>query len=191
MLAAFLSHTRVAHPITSFRLLCAVMSSSSLAASTAASLRKDLFIDGKWVAAASSFDVANPVTGELLAACGGASNDQVDAAVKAARTAFKSWRKLSDGERADWLRKLADEVASKKPHVAAVEALNTGKPLREAEGDVDDVCGVLRYCAGVAEKGKGVNHIQPNQDALPDVNFKGSYIIYEPVGVVGAVTPWK
>ena len=181
-------HTPV-HSLLS--IACGTNMASSLAATTQQSLRRDNFIDGAWVPGATSFDVMNPCSGELLATCGGASEAQVDAAVKAAREAFKSWQKLSDAEHATWLRKLADEVAVRKPHIAAVEALNTGKPLREAEGDCDDVVGVLRYCAGLAEKGKGVAHIQPDQDALPDANFKGSYIIYEPVGVVGAVTPWK
>ena len=87
--------------------------------------------------------------------------------------------------------KLADEVAARKPHIAAVEALNVGKPLREAEADMDDVIAALRYCAGLAEKGKGVDHIQPDASALPDPAFAGSYIIYEPVGVVGAILPFN
>ena len=128
---------------------------------------------------------------QLLASCGAASPAQVDAAVKAAAAAFKSWSKLADSERAGWLRKLADELGSRKAHVAAIEALNTGKPYREAEGDVDDACAAFRYCAALAENGKGVAHIQPDQSALPDPNFAGSHIIYEPVGVVAGILPFN
>ena len=167
------------------------MSLSSSAKTGLPSLRTDLFINGKFVPGAASFDVTNPCTGELLSACSAASPEQVDAAVRAAATAFKSWRALTDAARAGWLRKLADEIGTRKAHIAAVEAANTGKPLREAEGDVDDIGLALRYCAGLAEKGKGVNHIQPDQEAFPDPNFKGSSIIYEPVGVVGSMLPFN
>lgn len=216
----------------------------------------ELFIDGKFVEAAGTWNVENPATGDVLAPAGAASVEQVDAAVRAAAEAFKTWRNVSDADRAAWLRewdfrpltrgasvtvhryqvsrsrrshceatharpqrrigsarprarwyasgtylppaticppagKLADEVSARKSRIAAIEALNVGKPFREAEADMDDVVAALRYCAGLAEKGKGVDHIQPDQDALPDPAFKGSYIIYEPVGVVGAILPFN
>jgi acyl-CoA reductase-like NAD-dependent aldehyde dehydrogenase len=130
-------------------------------------------------------------TPQVLAPAAAASSAQVDAAVEAAAAAFPAWAALSNAERAGWLRKLADELEKRKPEAAAVEALNTGKPLREAQGDVDDACAAFRYCAGLAEKGRGVEHIQPDQAALPDPNFAGSSIIYEPVGVVAGILPFN
>jgi len=160
--------------------------------STRKALRKQLFIGGKFVdAEGGTFDVLNPCTGELLAPAGLASSAQVDAAVKAAAEAFKTWSRTSNAERAGWLRKLADELEQRKPACAAAEAINAGKPLREAHGDVDDACAAFRYCAGLAEKGRGVEHIQPDQAALPDPNFAGSSIVYEPVGVVAGILPWN
>ena len=69
-----------------------------------------------------------------------------------------------------------------------MEAFNTGKPLREAHGDVDDACAAFRYCARQA-RGFNSAYPQPNEP-LPDAAFKGS-IRYEPVGVVGAICPWN
>jgi betaine-aldehyde dehydrogenase len=89
------------------------------------------------------------------------------------------------------LRKLADEMANRKAHIAAIEAINTGKPFREAEGDVDDTCAAFRYCASLAENGCGVKHIQPDASKLPDPQFENSYIRYEPVGVVVGILPFN
>ena len=81
------------------------MSSAADAAKAAtASLRTKLFIGGHWVEPASTWTVEDPATGAPLAAAGAASVEQADAAVVAAAEAFKTWRKVSDGERATWLR---------------------------------------------------------------------------------------
>jgi betaine-aldehyde dehydrogenase len=153
-------------------------------------LRSALFINGSFVPGAGLFSVENPCDEQPLGQCSEASAAQVDAAVQAAAAAFKSWRRTPDAERAGWLRKLADELSSRKAHIAAVEALNTGKPFREGEGDVEDACAALRYCAGLAEKGRGVAHIQPDAAAL-DASFAGSSILYEPVGVVVGILPFN
>lgn len=66
------------------------------------------------------------------------------------------------------------------PPCCSAESLNTGKPLREAEGDIDDCIACLRYCAGLAEKAPAPLP-QPDAGALPDPKFSGA-IEYEPVG---------
>lgn len=73
--------------------------------------------------------------------------------------------------------------------VCSVEALNTGKPVREAEGDVDDAIAAFRYCAALAEGGH-TKAIQTVAASLPDPSFTGR-IIYEPVGVVVGITPFN
>jgi betaine-aldehyde dehydrogenase len=116
--------------------------------------------------------------------------EQADRAVKAAAAAFKTWRKVPDVERAAWLRKLADEVAARKPRICTAETLNCGKPYREAEGDIDDCIAALKYCAGLAEKGAASALPGCDQSALPDPSFTGA-IRYEPVGVVVGITPFN
>ena len=83
---------------------------------------------------------------------------------------------------------LADELERRKDDVASVEAFNTGKPLREAHGDVDDACAAFRYCARQA---LNFNTLYPQPcEALPAPEFHGS-VRYEPTGVVGAICPWN
>jgi acyl-CoA reductase-like NAD-dependent aldehyde dehydrogenase len=69
-----------------------------------ANLRTALFINGNWVAAPKTFNVNEGATGTLLATCPLASPEQVDEAVKAAHTAFKTWSKTPAAERAAWLK---------------------------------------------------------------------------------------
>ena len=97
------------------------------------------FIGGAYVSSDAELRVEDPCTGGALAACGAATDAQADAAVKAAAAAQPAWAALGLAARAAILRKLADGVDAAKPRLAAMESLNTGKPLREAEADVDDV----------------------------------------------------
>jgi len=64
----------------------------------------ELFINGLFVPAAETLEVVDPATGTTLAPAGAASVEQVDAAVCAAAEAFKTWRGVSDADRASWLR---------------------------------------------------------------------------------------
>lgn len=81
----------------------------------------------------------------------------------------------------------ADELEKRKDTVASIEALNTGKPLREACGDIDDAIAALRYCARQA---LALDTYPQANEALPSPEFRGS-IRYEPVGVVGAICPFN
>lgn len=163
--------------------------STELAAAAHAGLKKQIFFDGKWEDTPAHFEVLNPTTGEVLGVAGSATSEQADRAIKAASAAFKTWGKLSDAEHARWVRLLADELERRRDHIASVECLNTGKPFREAQGDIDDAITCFRYCANLAEAGK-VKAIQTDASALPDPNFTGS-IRYEPVGVVLGITPFN
>ena len=79
-------------------------STAALVEAAKASLRSKNFIGGAFVEAASYFDVNDPTNGTVLAKAGAASIAQGDAAVEAAATAWKSWRKLPPAEHATWLR---------------------------------------------------------------------------------------
>lgn len=163
--------------------------STELVANARASLKKQIFIDGKWEDTPTHFEVLDPSNGELLAVAGSATSEQADRAIKAAAKAFKTWSKLADTERANWLIKLADELTARRDHIAAVESLNTGKPFREGQGDVDDAIAALKYAAGLASSGK-TKAIQTDATLLPDPSFTGS-IRYEAVGVVLGITPFN
>jgi betaine-aldehyde dehydrogenase len=112
----------------------------------------------------------------------------VDQAVSAAAAAFAGWSREAPEARAAALLRLADALEARKETVASVEAFNTGKPFREAQGDVDDACAAFRYCARQAQNFEK-RYPQPVED-LPDASFRGS-TRYEAVGVVGAICPWN
>ena len=156
----------------------------SLALAKAALRTSEVFINGAWVKTAATFPVLSPLTGAEHAQAPHGTAAHVAQAVEAAAAAFPAWSQLAPGARAAHLHSLAAELERRKPAVASVEAFNTGKPLREAEGDVDDACAAFRYCARQAEN-FAARYPQPCED-LPDAQFAGS-TRYEAVGVVGAI----
>lgn len=95
-----------------------------------------LFINGDWVDGASgkAFDTFSPSTGERLASCAAADKEDVDAAVKADWNAFATWKHTSPTERAAYLTRIADAMEAKAQHLAMVETMDNGKPLRETTG---------------------------------------------------------
>jgi phenylacetaldehyde dehydrogenase len=148
-----------------------------------------LFINNEWVEAESgkSIDVINPATGKVIAkaAAGGASD--IDRAVRAARAAFDSgpWPQMPPVERAKLLWKLADAVEAAADEIAYVLSLDNGMPLMMAKfGGALGTARTLRYLAGWCGKIDG---------AVPTLSEpnKLAYTLKEPVGVVGAITPWN
>ena len=92
-----------------------------------------LFIDGEWRDATDGKTIAsvNPANGEKLAECADATKEDVDAAVAAAWKAFETWKNVPVNERAVILNKIADIIDANAEHLAMVETLDNGKPIRE------------------------------------------------------------
>ena len=152
--------------------------------------RHRLLIGGEWLEAQSgaAFDVINPATAEVISKVASAAAADVELAVAAARRAFDHgpWRKTKGLERAKLLWKLADMIEEHAEELAILETLDNGKPLRLARlVDMPMAADVLRYNAGWA--GKITGNTVPA--SLPG-DFH-SYTLREPVGVVGAITPWN
>ena len=120
--------------------------------------RYGLLINNEWVAASdgAEFNVYNPANGEQLAICAEATKDDVDKAVDAATEAFKTWKIVSQIERADYLLKIADAIDAHKEYLAQVETYDNGKPIRETL-NVDIPLGAdhFRYFAGVLRSEEG------------------------------------
>ncbi|MCK5750427.1 MAG: aldehyde dehydrogenase family protein, partial [Oricola sp.] len=91
-----------------------------------------LLINGELTPGASQFDVVNPATGEAFAKCPKADADQLEAAVKAAKTAFKSWSARPVDERAAMVDKLADALHARGDEFARLLTTEQGKPLDQA-----------------------------------------------------------
>jgi len=148
--------------------------------------RYQLFIDGGWTDAegSASFDSANPFTGAAWASLPLASAADVDRAVRAARAAFPGWRATFGKERARLIRRLADLVAERAEHLAAIETRDNGKLIREMLGQVKSLPDYYQYWAGWADKVTG--EVVPLDK--PDMFH---YIVREPRGVIAAVVPWN
>ncbi len=147
-----------------------------------------MLINGELVSSKSgrSFETLNPATGEVLAKIYEADKEDIDLAVKAARTAFEGeWKKVTPKDRERLLNKLADLIEKNAMEFAQLETLDNGKPIRESMfADVPLSVDHFRYYAGWSNKFHG--------ETLPVSN--GNYFAYtlrEPVGVVGQIIPWN
>ncbi|WP_286197649.1 aldehyde dehydrogenase family protein [Bacillus sp. ISL-34] len=146
-----------------------------------------MFINGEWVNSTSGEkrDVLNPATEEVIAKAAEGTQEDVDAAVEAAKYAFYEggWWGTPAVERARILFKIADKIEEKAEELATLETLDNGKPLREARYDIADSAACFRYYAGLATKPTGQTFEVPDgQQAM---------VVREPIGVCGQIVPWN
>ncbi len=145
-----------------------------------------LYINGEWTEGSEgkTMDSINPSTGEKLTQFINASNADVDAAVDAAEKALSEWAKISIEERSRILLKIADLMEENADHLAMVETLDNGKPLRETTAaDVHLAIDHFRYFAGVIRSEEGT------AQQLDENNL--TMVLREPIGVVGQIVPWN
>ncbi|MCC2254097.1 aldehyde dehydrogenase [Ruminococcus sp. CLA-AA-H200] len=145
-----------------------------------------LFIGGQWKDASdgATFKTFCPADGRVLAECAEATREDVDDAVKAAWTAFASWKNVPVNERAAILNKIADIIDENAEFLAMVESLDNGKPIRETLSvDIPYSAQHFRYFAGCIMADEGSASIL-GTDTL-------SLILREPIGVVGQIVPWN
>ncbi len=143
---------------------------------------KRMFIDGKWVEAASgkTFETINPSTGEVLASVAEGDKEDIDRAVDAARRAFNGpWSKFKPYDRQNLLLKLADLVEKHFEELAALDTLDMGAPITRTKGGKLRALGMLRYYAGQAT----AIHGETIENSLPGEYV--SFTLKEPIGVVG------
>jgi aldehyde dehydrogenase (NAD+) len=144
-------------------------------------LRADhgLLIGGRWVEPASGkrFKTINPATEEVLAEVAEAGEEDVDAAVKAARAAYtRTWSRMSGAERAKYLYRIARILQERAREFAVLETMNGGKPIKESRDvDVPLAAAHFFYHAGWADK---LNYAFPGRRPAP-------------LGVAAQVIPWN
>jgi betaine-aldehyde dehydrogenase len=133
----------------------------------------------------SWFGVIDPSTEETIAEVPDAREDDIDAAVQAARAAFDSgpWPQTTAQERGRLLFRLADRIRREAARLAELEARNSGKPIVEAEFDINDVATCFEYYGGLATKVLG--HVNPVPDNALSLSLR------EPVGVAAQIIPWN
>jgi acyl-CoA reductase-like NAD-dependent aldehyde dehydrogenase len=149
-------------------------------------IRHQLFIDGKFVDAASGETLAtlNPHDNSTIADVAMAGRADIDRAVAAAQNAFPKWSRLAAADRGRILLKLADLIEAHGEELARLESLDTGHPIKDSRAlDVPRTAACYRYFGGMADKFQG--------DVVPVEAGFLNYVTREPVGVVGQVVPWN
>lgn len=146
-----------------------------------------MYIDGQFFEDGTNQTRAiyNPAKGEVMAQVPEATVADVERAIAAARREFDEgqWPNLAAAQRGHILLKIAGAIRTHKEELARLETMNVGKPLYEAQSDVDDAADTFEYYGGLANKITGeVNPLAPK--AL-------DFTIKEPVGVCGQIIPWN
>jgi len=158
-----------------------------LPAETAGPEHHDLLIDGRRVPSMSGryFDSIDPATEELIGRVAEGGAEDIDVAVRSARAAFEqNWGRLPGRDRGRILLAFADQIRAHADELVELESLDSGKPVSTIRRqDLPAVLDTLTYYAGWADKIKG-QVIPTRADAL-------TYVVREPVGVVGAIVPWN
>jgi betaine-aldehyde dehydrogenase len=149
------------------------------------------YINGVWVPALSgkTRKVINPANGEVIAETAEGGVEDANLAIAAAKEAFYGkgeWRRMDSQKRADIILKIADLMDKRRDELIRTDTLDNGKPLREAEGDVDDAIHCFKYYAGLIKVPYGGVY-----DVNSNFGEMHSYTIHEPVGVCGQITPWN
>lgn len=141
-------------------------------------------VAGKWHPLEDTFDVLNPATGERVAKVARAGKRETEAAIEAASKAFPAWRAKTAKQRSEILYRWFELMLANKSWLARLMTLEQGKPLKEAEGEVDYAASFIQWFAEQAKRANG--------EIIPPVK-PGSRILAtrEPVGVVAAITPWN
>ena len=143
-------------------------------------------IAGRWIApqTGNTIDLINPSDGSALTAIAAGGAADIDAAVAAARSAFDtSWSQTTATDRGRILSKLSALVLEHSAYLAELEALDVGKPLKQAHADAIALARYMEFYGGAADKLHG--------ETLPYQQGYTVYTLREPHGVTGHIVPWN
>ena len=153
-------------------------------------LASKMLIGGELVAnlSGATLDAENPATGDILGQVPAGNASDIDRAVIAARACFDSgaWNKRAAHERAAAMWRLSNALEAQIDAFAHLDVLDNGMPMLFARGSILSAINGLRYYAGMCTKlyGKSTTIVAAGREFL-------TYTQPEPVGVVGAITPWN
>ncbi|MGB8816862.1 MAG: NAD-dependent succinate-semialdehyde dehydrogenase [Rhizobiaceae bacterium] len=144
-------------------------------------------VAGKWLAKSDSgktFEVTNPSNGEVIAVLPDMGRDETSRAIDAAHTAQKAWAKKTGKERAGLMRKLFDLMVANADDLATILTSEMGKPFAEAKGEILYGASYVEWFGEEAKRVYGdlLGGHQPDKRIM---------IMRQPIGVVGAITPWN
>jgi aldehyde dehydrogenase (NAD+) len=141
-----------------------------------------IYIDGTWVPSdgSGSIDVFDSTNGEVIAQIPSGTASDVDKAVQAARAAFDAWSQTTPEERAKALTRIGEGLAARMDEIATVITREAGMP---------------KWLSGIVQAGLPINSFNTAASLAESYEYESevgnSLVVKEPVGVVGAITPWN
>ena len=148
--------------------------------------KQKCFVNGHWLEAenGSFIEVNNPATLEIIGKVPNFSAKETKSVIEDADQAFQMWKNTTAKDRSILLKKWSDLIIKNVDDLAKIMTIEQGKPLAEAKGEILMGASYIEY---YAEEGKRVYG-----DIIPDPRpGKRIVVIKQPVGVVGAITPWN
>ncbi|WP_227357509.1 aldehyde dehydrogenase family protein [Haladaptatus salinisoli] len=145
----------------------------------------DLYIGGEWIPSTDDerFPTVDPATKEPLTKVAAAKAADIDRAVEAAREAFAIWRDTAPDERGRIVHRIGQLVRKHRDGLAALESLDQGKPLSQAESDMEGAARYFEYYAGAADKLEGTS--------VPVGPEQVDFTVREPYGISAQIIPWN
>lgn len=148
--------------------------------------RATAVINGEWIVDRGDvIEVFDPGLGTAMGEITDAPINVMDEAIESAAKTYRDvWRKVDGVERGRILMRISQTLLREKEYLATLEAVDTGKPLSQARGDIDISARYFEYYGGIADKIYG--------ETLPQKDLGHfAYTVREPHGVVGHITPWN
>lgn len=145
---------------------------------------REILIGGQWRRTSDALPVEDPSTGKAFAEIARGSAADIDEAVAAARKALDgAWGRMTATERGRILTRIGQAVAGRAEELAAIEATDVGKPLKQARADALALARYMEFYGGAADKIMG--------ETIPYLDGYTVYTLREPHGVTGHIVPWN
>ncbi len=148
--------------------------------------KQQCYVNGEWVGAdnGGTVDVEDPATGRKIGTIPDMGEAETRRAIEAANAAWKGWREKTGKERGQILRKWFELMMAAQDDLGAIMTAEQGKPLAEAKGEIAYGASFVEWFSEEAKRTYG--------DVIPNhAPGKRIVVIKQPVGVVGAITPWN
>lgn len=145
-------------------------------------MKYKLFLNGQWQDSTGDDKIAveNPATGEILAEVPAANEEDVNIAVKGAAEAFPAWKETDPRVRLEYVEKMYEYLRKREEEIATTVTLELGCPPAFAKGR--QVSTYLDNILNYLEIGRHYEYVEEHEEYT---------VVKEPVGVVGALTPWN
>lgn len=143
-----------------------------------------MYINGEWLETDQVFEVNNPATGEKAGTVYFAGEEETNLAIQAAEKAFPQWAALTAEQRSSYLWRIVEKLGEKREEIAQIITKEMGKTIHHARQEVGSAIAFFQWYAEEARRIYG--------DIIsPSIANKRIQVIRQPIGVVGAITPWN